>query len=62
MRVTFENYKGSVVIGGRVICNLRFADDIDLIAGTLDELQLIKNKLYITSAAYGMEITKRRVK
>ena len=53
MRVTLENYKGSVVIGGREIFNLRFADDIDQIAGTLDELQLITNKLYISSAAYG---------
>ena len=45
MRVTLENYKCSVVIGGREIYNIRFADDIDLIAGTLDELQLITNKL-----------------
>ena len=35
MRVTLENYKGSVVIECREIYNLRFADDIDLIAGTL---------------------------
>ena len=43
MRVTLENYKGSLLIGSRAICNLRFVDDIDLIAGTLDELQLITN-------------------
>ena len=62
MRVTLENYKGSVVIGGREICNIIFADDIDLIAGTLDELQLITNKLYISSAAYGMEISQEKSK
>ena len=45
MRVTLENYKGSVLIGVREICNPIFADDSDLIAGTLDELQLITNKL-----------------
>ena len=39
MREALENYKGSVVIGGREIFNLRFADDIDLIVGILDELQ-----------------------
>ena len=55
MRVALENYNGSVVIGGKEICNLRFADDIDLIAGTLDEFQLITNKLLISSAAYGMD-------
>ena len=62
MRVTLENYNGSVVIGGREICNIKFADDIDLIAGTLDELQLITNKLYISSAAYGMEIIQEKSK
>ena len=50
------------MIGGREICNLRFADDIDLIAGTLDELQLITNKLYISSAAYRMEIRQEKSK
>ena len=62
MRVTLENYKGSLVIGCRKICNLRFADDIDLIAGILDELQLITNKLYISSVAYGMEISQDKSK
>ena len=62
MRVTLENYKGSVVIGGMEICDLRFADDIDLVAVTLDELQLITNKLYISSAAYGMEINQEKGK
>ena len=57
MRVMLENYKGSVVIGVRKIFNLKFADDIDLIAGKLDELQLNTNKLYITSSAYGIEIS-----
>ena len=62
MRVTLENYNGSVVIGGREILNLRFADDITLIAGTLDDLQLFTNKLYISSASYGMEISQEKSK
>ena len=52
----------SVVIGCREICNLRFEDDIDLIAGILDELQLITYKLYISLAAYGMEISQENSK
>ena len=62
MRVKLENYKGSVVIRGREICNIIFADDIDLIAGTLDELQLITNKLYISSVVYGIEISLEKSK
>ena len=62
MRFTLENYKGSVVIGGMDIYNLIFAAVIELIEGTLDELQLITNKLYISSAAYGMEISQEKSK
>ena len=62
MWATLENYKGSVFIRGKEICNLRFADDIDLIAVTLDGLQLITNKLYISSAEYGMEISQGKSK
>ena len=47
MRVALENYKGSVVIGGGEFCNLRFADDIDLIAGTLDEF-----KVFVSSSSH----------
>ena len=54
MRVALENYNGSIVIGGREICNIILSDDIDLIAVTSDELQLITNKLLISSAAYRM--------
>ena len=50
------------MIGGREICNIRFADDIDLIAGTLDELGLQSIILYISSAAYGMEISQEKSK
>ena len=62
MRITLENYKGSIVIGGREIYNLRFADDIYLIARTLDDIQLITNKLYISLAAYGMESSQEKIK
>ena len=62
MRVTLENYKGSVLIGGREICNLRFAYDIDLIAGTLYELQLITNKLTFPQQHMKWKLAKRSVK
>ena len=37
--------------------NLRFADDIDLMAGSNIELQEFKNKLCKCSATYGMEVS-----
>ena len=34
MHNTLENHKSTISIGGRSIYNLRFADDIDLLAGS----------------------------
>ena len=34
METALENHEGTVSIGGRTITNLRFADDIDGLAGT----------------------------
>ena len=39
MEEALENHAGSVSIGGRKITNLRFADDIDGLAGTEEELR-----------------------
>ena len=47
----------SIAIGGRKINNLRFADDIDLIAGSESELQILTNSIEKASTAYGMEIS-----
>ena len=42
----------SVSIGGRPICNLRFADDIDLLGGSEEELQRLVERLEKTAAGY----------
>ena len=43
-------------IGGRPLCNLRFADEIDLLGGNGEELELFTERLEKTVAGYGMEI------
>ena len=44
MTKALENHEGSISVGGRSISNLRFADDIDLLAGSTKELEdLTKN-------------------
>ena len=43
--------------GGRPLCNLRFADDIDLLGGSEEELQKLAERLEKTAAGYGMEIS-----
>ena len=44
-------------IGGRPICNLRLADDMDLIGGSSGELQDLTNRLVDKARAYGMEVS-----
>ena len=45
---TLEDHKGAVSIGGRTITNLRFADDIDGLAGK-EELATLAEYLDKTS-------------
>ena len=44
------------------ICNLRFADDIDLMGGSSGELQDLTNRLVDRAMAYGMEVSTEKSK
>ena len=46
-----EDHKGTVRIGGRTITNLRFADDIDGLAGEEEQLTQLAERLYKASTA-----------
>ena len=52
-----EDHESTVSIGGRTITNLRFADDIDGLAGEEEELTKLFEGLDKASTAYGMEIS-----
>ena len=54
---TLHDHHTSVSTGGRLICNLRFADDIDLMGGSNGELQDFTNTLVNRVTAYGMEVS-----
>ena len=62
MTDALENHEGTVSIGGRVITNLRFADDIDGLAGSEKELKSLVERLDNASRAYGMEISAEKTK
>lgn len=57
MQETLHDHHTSISIGGRPLCNLRFADDIDLMAGSNSELQNLTDKLSSSAGSYGMEIS-----
>ena len=52
-----EDHEGTVSIGGRTITNLRFADEIDGLAGEEEELANLVECLDKASIVYGMEIS-----
>ena len=51
------DHEGTVSIGGRTITNLRFADDIDSLAGEEEELANLVEHLDKASTAYVMEVS-----
>ena len=54
------NHHKSISIGGRPICNPRFADDIDLMGGSNGELQDLTNRLVDRASAYGMKDSRKK--
>ena len=56
------NHQGNVSIRDRTFTNLRFADDIDGIAGDEKELANLVERLEKTSTSYGMEISAENTK
>ena len=62
MTDALENHQGTVRIGGRTITKLRFADDIDGLAGDEQELVNLVERLEKTSTSYGMEISAEKTK
>ncbi|KAI0218585.1 hypothetical protein LSAT2_029705 [Lamellibrachia satsuma] len=62
MTDALENHQGTVSIGGRTITNLRFADDIDGLAGDEQELVNLVERLEKTSTSYDMEISAEKTK
>ena len=57
-----EGHEGTVSIRGRAITNLRFADDIDGLAGEEEEMVKLVQRLDKASTAYGKEISAVKTK
>ncbi|GFS04037.1 endonuclease-reverse transcriptase [Elysia marginata] len=62
MQDTLNQHSPTISIGGRPLCNLRFADDIDLIAGSQAKLQVLTDRLVASSKAFGMEVSSEKSK
>ena len=59
---TLQYYCTSISIGGKPIFNLQFANNIDLMGGSSDELQGLTNRHIDRATAYGMEVSTEKSK
>ena len=57
MADALEDHEGTVSISGRTITNLRFADDIDGLAGHEQELVKLLNHFEEASTVYGIQVS-----
>ena len=62
MQETLHDHHTSISIGGRLTCNLRFADDIDLMNGSNGELRDLTNRLIDRATAYGIKFSTEKSK
>ena len=62
MTDALEDHEGTVIIGGRTLTNLRFADDIDGLAGEEEELANLVERPDKASTVYGMRISAEQTK
>jgi exonuclease III len=62
MRKALEGYKGGITIGGRRISNLRYADDIVLLASTPNELQELVDRIATVGKEYNLLINISKTK
>jgi len=62
MMEALDGFEGSVSIGGRTVTNLRFADDIDLVAGQAEELSTLTTRLEESAKRLGMQISAEKSK
>ena len=62
MTDALEGHDATVSIGGRTVSNLRFADDIDGLAGSEAELSQLVQRLNTSCSSFGMEISAEKTK
>jgi len=62
MTETLDGFQGGLQIGGRMITNLRYADDIILLATSEAELQELVDRLDQVSRRYSLNINVDKTK
>ena len=62
MRKALENWHGGIAVGGRMINNLRFADDTTLVTSSVPELVELLERVETESVQLGLHINRSKTK
>ena len=62
MRTSLEGFEGTVKISGRSIANLRYAYDIVVVGGSIEELQNIVNRVHEASSQTSLHLNTSKTK
>ena len=62
MRNALEDYEGGITVGGQKITNLRYADDVVLITGSMEDLQTLVSKVKAESEKVGLYQNAKKTK
>ena len=62
MRRVLQEWPGGISIGGKRISNLRYADDTLIITATIEDMEIIMERLRICSEEYGLYLNKKKTK
>ena len=60
MRIALNGFEGGFRIGGRLVTNLRYADDIVFIASTREEVQELVNRVHSAAVSVGMRLNVKK--
>jgi len=62
MRETLDGFQGGLQLGGRIVTNLRYADDVIMLATSEAELQEVVDRLDRVSRKYSLLINVDKTK
>ena len=62
IREAFDDLAEGIIIGGKLIKKIRFADDKGVLAGTQEGLQKLMSSLDLVADLYGMKISIKKIK
>ena len=62
IRKAFDDLEEGIIIGGKLIKEIRFADDKGVLASTQEGLQKLMSSLDLVADLYGMNISIKKIK